>query len=51
MKPKFNADFLEAVVWKGADELTLRADQQGMLRTSIDTTDVGDNRWGASARG
>ena len=32
VKPKFTADFLEAVVREGADELTLRA-EEGTLRT------------------
>ena len=44
-KPKFTTDFPEAVVREGADELTLRPEEEGMLRTFIDTTDVGDNRW------
>ena len=35
VKPKFTA----------ADELTLRRKEEGMLRTSIDTTNEGDNRW------
>ena len=30
---------------EGADELTLRAEEAGMLRTYMDTTDVGDSRW------
>ena len=37
--PIFTTDF------PGADELTLRAEEEGMLRTFIDTTDVGDNYW------
>ena len=45
-KPEFTADFLGSVVRERADELTLRAEEEGMLRTFIDTTDVGDNRWG-----
>ena len=45
VNPNFIADFLEAVVQEGADELTLRAEEEGMLRTFIDTTNVGDKRW------
>ena len=41
VKPKFTTDFLEAVVREGADELTLRTEAEGMLRTFTDTTDVG----------
>ena len=40
MKPKFTADFPEAVVLEGADE-TLRR-EEGMLRTYSDTTNVGE---------
>ena len=45
VKPKFTTDFPEAVTREGADELTLRAEEAGMLRTFMDTTDVGDSRW------
>ena len=45
-KPKFTTDFPEALVQEGADELTLRPEEEGMLRTFIDTTEVGDSRWG-----
>ena len=45
VKPKFTTDFLDAMVREGADELTLRAVKEGMLRTFIDTTDAGDNGW------
>ena len=31
VKPKFTTDFPEAVVREGADELILRAEQEGML--------------------
>ena len=47
VKPKFTTDFLEAVVREGSDELTLRADGEGALRTFIDTTNVGDKRDGS----
>ena len=50
VKPNFTTDF-PAVVWKGADELTMRADEQGALRTYIDTTNVGDKKMGASSHG
>ena len=42
VKPKFTTDSPEAVVWEGADELTLRAGEESALRTSIDTTNVKD---------
>ena len=45
VKPKITTDCLEAVVRGGAEELTVSADEEGMLRTFIDTTDVGDNSW------
>ena len=45
VKPKFTADFPGAVVREGADELTLRAHEEGVLRTFIDTSNVGDQRW------
>ena len=40
VKPKFTTDFPEAVVREGADELTLRTEEDGMLRTFLETTDV-----------
>ena len=46
VKPKFTTDFPEAVVREGAAQLRLRAEQEGILHTFIDTTDVGDRRWG-----
>ena len=45
LKPKFTTDVREAVIREGADELTLRRQEEGMLRTFSDSTDVGDNRW------
>ena len=45
VKPKFTTDFPEAVAREGADELTLRAHEEGALRSFIDTTNVGDKRW------
>ena len=48
VKPKFTTEFPEAVVREGAVELTLRADEEGAVRTFIDTTNVGDKkRWGS----
>ena len=47
VKPNFTADFPCAVVREGgAGELALRREEEGMLRTFVDTTDVGDSRWG-----
>ena len=40
VKPKFTADFPEAVIRKGADELTSGAHEEGVLRTVFDTTNV-----------
>ena len=40
------AVFPGAVIRKGADELTLRAHEECVLRTSIATSNVGDPRWG-----
>ena len=45
VKPKFTTDFPDALVRQGVNELTLRAEEEGMLRTSIGTTDVRDNSW------
>ena len=45
VKPKFRADFPEAVVREGANELTLRRDEEGMLRTFVNTTNVKDSLW------
>ena len=43
--PKYTTDIPEAVVREVADALTLLADEGGALRTFIDTTNVGGNRW------
>ena len=45
VKPKFTADVTEVVTREGADELTLRDEDEGVLRNFTDTTDVGDSRW------
>ena len=42
VKSKFSEDVPEAVVREGADELMLRREEEGVLRTLIDTTNVGD---------
>ena len=44
--PKFTTDSPEAVVREGADELTMRADEESALHTLIDTTNLPDKRWG-----
>ena len=44
VEPKFISDLPEDVVREGADELTLR--REGMLRTLVDTTNVGDSSGG-----
>ena len=41
--PKFTTDFPEVVVRQGADDLTLRAEEELALRTFTDTKDVGDS--------
>ena len=51
VKAKFKTDFPEAVVREGADELTLRAEEEGAARTFIDTTSVGDREMAATAGG
>ena len=40
VKPNFTTDFLQE-----ADEWSLRKEEEGTLRSSIDTTSVGDNKW------
>ena len=47
VKPKLTTDFREAVTREGADELTLtlRDEEEGMLRNFVDTADVGHSRW------
>ena len=36
MKPKFTTDFLEAKFLQETDDLTLRAEEEGILRTFMD---------------
>ena len=43
VKPRFTADFPEAVKREGAEEITLRAEAVGSSRTFIDTAHV--ERW------
>ena len=45
VKPKFSEDFPEAVAREG-----LRG-EEGMLRTFVDATNVGDSRWEVTAGG
>ena len=45
VRSKFTADFPGAVIREAADELTLRAQEEGVLRTFIDTTTVEGHRW------
>ena len=33
------------MIWEGADELTLRAEEEGTLPAFFGTTEVGDSRW------
>ena len=40
VKPKFTTDFLGAGIHEGTDELTLRAREEGVLRTFLDTSNV-----------
>ena len=49
VKPRFTTDFPGADFWEGADELTLRAYEEGVLRTFTDTANVG-NRNGRHRR-
>ena len=44
VKPKFAADSPGAVIREGADELTQRAHEGGVVSTSIDTTNVEGHR-------
>ena len=46
-EPKFNTEeFPEAAVRERVEELALRRGAEGVLRTFIDTTNVGDDGWG-----
>ena len=45
VKPRFATDFPGAVVPEGVDDVRLRADEEGVLRTFINTTNVGNKRW------
>ena len=46
VKPNLTTDYLTAVVREGADELALRAHEEEVVRSFIDTTNVGNKRWG-----
>ena len=41
VKLQFTTEFLEPVVREGVDELTLRREREGMLRTFLDTANAG----------
>ena len=44
--PKFNKeDFPGAEVREEVGELTLRGGEEGVLRTSVETTNVGESGW------
>ena len=45
-KPMFSEAFPEAATREGADELTLRADEEGMQRAFINTEHIEFERWG-----
>ena len=50
VKPNFTTDFSEAVIREGADELTLRAEEEGVLHTLLtprmwETADRGLRQW------
>ena len=51
LKPEFTTDSPEAMVREGPDELTLRADEEGALRTFVGATECGRLKMGATARG
>ena len=38
-------DFLRAVIREDADELTLRAHEESVLRTFVDTTNLRNKKW------
>ena len=46
VKPWITADFPEAVIGEGAEELTSRPEEAGSRRTFIDTTHEEAERWG-----
>ena len=48
VRTRFTTAFWGAVIWEGADELTQREQEEGVLRTFIDTPNVGDKRWWSS---
>ena len=45
-QPQFSEAFPEAVIREGADELTLRDEEVGSLRTIVDTKHIELDRWG-----
>ena len=46
VRPRFATEFSGAVIREGADELILRVQEEGVLRTFSDTLNEGDQRWG-----
>ena len=45
VEPRSTADFPGAVIREGTDEVTLRAHEEGVLRSFIDTAKVEDQKW------
>ena len=46
VRPRLATEVSGAVIGEGADQPTLRAQEDCVLRTFIDTMNVGDKRWG-----
>ena len=49
--PRFTTDFPRAVVREGALELTVRAHETGVVRSFINTANLGNKKMAATARG
>ena len=49
--PRFATDFPGAAIGEGVEELTLRAHEEGVLRTFTNTTNVGNKKMEPAARG
>ena len=45
VKPNFTTDFPGAAIQEGAGELPLRAHEKDVVRSFVDTTNVGNKRW------
>ena len=50
VRPMFATELSGAVIREGADEFTLRAQEEGVLRPFIGTSNVGDKKWVPHAR-